>query len=216
MNQQTKATQLAGQAALSEGPVSEQWTGLDSEYGQVAALADGAVDRREAQMILDRLIRSETMRSTWNEIHLIGDCLRSDDLAHNDDGAGFLRRFSEHLEKEPPIIAPRPLNRGLHRKWLRYGLPGVSVAAAVAMVTWMILPQINPAGPVVVAAKPAAPTLAAQAGVSGPGVASQPAAVDMAKLNEYLAAHRQLSDSMVRGPGYVQSASMSFSRPEQE
>src|ERR1700761_4360356 len=48
-------------------------------------------------------------RATWATYHLVGDVLRSDDLAeHATDGAVSISRFSARLADEPHLLAPAP------------------------------------------------------------------------------------------------------------
>ena len=49
-------------------------------------------------------------RETWHAYHLIGDVLRSDDLAsHPARDADFLNRLRERLADEPVVLAPAAL-----------------------------------------------------------------------------------------------------------
>lgn len=136
----------------------------------------------------------------WDAYHLIGDVLRTPDLAQP-VSAGFHARFLDALEQEAPIIAaPR---RAPPRRFItRYGLPGLAAAAAVASVTWMAQPYFG--------SQPTAPGMAeftASSFIPGQGMVSQvssPAnpvrpgdALSMPagdlSLAEYLDAHRQVS-----------------------
>ena len=46
----------------------------------------------------------------WHAYHLIGDVLRSDDLASAPGrDAAFLQRLSARLDDEPAVLAPEPL-----------------------------------------------------------------------------------------------------------
>jgi len=136
----------------------------------------------------------------WDAYHLIGDVLRTPDLAQP-VSAGFHARFLEALDQEAPIIAaPRRVPQ--RRFMTRYGLPGLAAAAAVASVTWMAQPYFG--------SQPTAPGTAeftASSFIPGQGMVSQvssPAnpvrpgdALSMPNadlsLAEYLDAHRQVS-----------------------
>ncbi|WP_347554710.1 RseA family anti-sigma factor [Robbsia sp. KACC 23696] len=49
-----------------------------------------------------------TQKQDWSVYHLIGDALRSDDLAHAHRGGwDFAARFSARLAEEPTIVAPQ-------------------------------------------------------------------------------------------------------------
>jgi sigma-E factor negative regulatory protein RseA len=86
-------------------------------------------------------IRSEELdtpygRQIWDTYHLIGDVMRSPDLAIRPTDR-FYARVSAALDAEPAIVAPSPLIR---RHLVRNSLSGLAVAAAVASVVWMARP----------------------------------------------------------------------------
>lgn len=98
----------------------------------VSAWVDGAEDLRAEEL------DTPYGRQLWNTYHLIGDVMRSADLAIQPTDR-FRARLSTALDAEPPIVAPTPLMR---RRALRLGLSGVAVAAAVASVVWMARPAL--------------------------------------------------------------------------
>ena len=110
-------------------------------------------------------------RQVWDTYHLIGDVLRSEELAVKPTDL-FYARLSKALDAEPAIVAPQ------RRRYtpVRLGLSGLAVAAAVASVAWVALPYFSGG--------------AAQPAVSAPIVAS---AGDDASLRDYLAAHSQIA-----------------------
>ncbi len=109
-------------------------------------------------------------RQVWDTFHLIGDVLRSEELAIKP--TDFLyARISRAIDEEPPIVAPRALPL---RRYARAGLSGLAVAAAVAAVAWVALPQLTATGP----DASEAPVLAS----------SEPEG-----LHDYVAAHRDLT-----------------------
>lgn len=78
-------------------------------------------------------------RRVWDTYHLIGDVLRSEDLAIKP--SDFLyARISRAIDEEPPIVAPQvpPM-----RRLARAGVSGLAVAAAVATVAWMAMPYFT-------------------------------------------------------------------------
>ena len=122
-------------------------------------------------------------RQLWDTYHLIGDVMRSQDLAIRPSDR-FYARVSAALDAEPPIVAPLPLAR---RHVVRNGLSGLAVAAAVASVVWMARPFFFGAEPA-----PAAPVVAQ---------AIEPDAADPG-LADYMAAHQSMA-----GAGAVRQAS---------
>ena len=110
-------------------------------------------------------------RQVWDTYHLIGDVLRSDDLAIKPSDL-FYARVSKAIDDEPPIVAP------VQRKHphLRVGLSGLAVAAAVASVAWIAMPYFSGSG----SQLPAGSVLVASSGG------------DEAVFVDYVDAHRQL------------------------
>ena len=133
-------------------------------------------------------IRSEELdtpygRQIWDTYHLIGDVMRSPDLAIQPSDR-FYARVSAAIDAEPPIVAPSPLVR---RHLMRNGLSGLAVAAAVASVVWMARPFFFTPD-----ASPAAPVVAQ---------AEEPDAADPG-LADYMAAHQSMA-----GAGAVRQGS---------
>jgi len=143
----------------------------------------------------------------WDAYHLIGDVLRTPDLAQP-VSAGFHARFLDALDQEAPIIAA-PRRAPQRRFMTRYGLPGLAAAAAVASVTWMAQPYFGsqPTAPgtaeltassfipgqgmVSQVSSPAAPSASSNTPFLPAGAVSAPGA-DLS-LADYLDAHRQVS-----------------------
>lgn len=109
-------------------------------------------------------------RQVWDTYHLIGDVLRSEELAIKP--SDFLyARISRAIDEEPPIVAPRP---PAIRRYARAGLSGLAVAAAVAAVAWVALPQLAGTNP-------------------DAGAATMLAASEPEGLHDYVAAHRDFA-----------------------
>lgn len=160
----------------------------DALYVQISAWVDGEIEGD-----LPDILATPHGRQAWDTYHLIGDTLRSGDLALPAN-AGFQARLLQALEAEPAIVAPSvPVNA---RRPLRMTLSGLAVAAAVAMVAWMIQPYLGSNSERSPALADAA---AADAAAAGQG---NTAALDEASLHDYLEAHRQLA-----GPTAVRQVS---------
>ncbi|HLT99225.1 MAG TPA: sigma-E factor negative regulatory protein [Burkholderiaceae bacterium] len=92
-------------------------------------------------------------RRVWDTYHLIGDVLRSEDLAIKP--SDFLyARISRAIDEEPPIVAPhvQPM-----RRFARAGVSGLAVAAAVAAVAWVAMPYFTAGEQTVMQAQSQAP-----------------------------------------------------------
>lgn len=166
---------------------------------QISALIDGELDDSAAQRAIDAMLASDALVRFWTDCHRAGDWIRSDEVVGIGDGERFMERFSARLASEPTILAPsaarRPRSTGF---WIRTGLPGASVAAALAAVVWVAGPfgRDQPAEKVAVVAPtgPVVPVVAS-AVVSEPAMRS----VDPDRLSDYFAAHRDVTPFGYRG-----------------
>jgi sigma-E factor negative regulatory protein RseA len=146
-------------------------------------------------------------RAAWSSYHLIGDALRSDDLAVSPaTSSAFLAGFAARLEAEPHVLAPAalPLSRKPLSALRRRVVPVFAVAAAAATLTWIVVPQLQrvdgSAGSVQMASA-GSDGVQRVAMASVPTGATQPAQ-DMniirdASLDQYLEAHQQFAQQPV-------------------
>lgn len=74
-------------------------------------------------------------RQLWDTYHLIGDVLRTEDLAITPSPM-FYARLSRAIDAEPHIVAPKKL---LRPSWSA-GLSGFAMAAAVVAIAWVVVP----------------------------------------------------------------------------
>lgn len=147
-------------------------------------------------------VMSEQGRQTWQVYHLIGDTLRTPELAISTT-SDLRGRIAQALVSEPAIIAaPRPAQVDATQKrtgkiWRTIVWPSLAMAAAVASVVWVARPFLLPDSGV---------SSAQIAGAAAPksAVASN---VDAPAVRDYVSAHRQLS-----GPANVRQASFGASR----
>src|SRR5699024_2957632 len=72
-------------------------------------------------------------RQVWDTYHLIGDVLRSDELAILPSNL-FYARVSKQIDAEPTVLAPQR-----KRPLVRYAVPAVALLF-VASAAWMSLP----------------------------------------------------------------------------
>jgi sigma-E factor negative regulatory protein RseA len=165
-------------------------------------------------------------REDWHAWHLIGDVMRSDDLASapvRDEA--LLTRLRERLADEPPVLAPAPLATagqgadagvGLARVWQRrrsFWLSSAAVAAGFVAVAGALVvarsPDAGSDGGAVLSSAPPGP------GVGVQRVGAVPASSAMmvldgqvvrdAQLDAYLRAHRQM---LVGAPAAVPGGAM--------
>jgi sigma-E factor negative regulatory protein RseA len=217
--------------------------GSVSTHTQAAARAERVSAIIDSQSVpeVDRFIfeLDAQDRATWSTYHLVGDVLRSDDLAeHASDDAGFLGRFSARLADEPHLLAPAPHAHSFATPAAataatataddanltvvaapaalrRRVAPAFAVAAAAAILSWVVLPQLQHPG--MVGISPAALSAAgvpttdvrqvAMAATPAAPAAAQANVVRDAALDQYLEAHMQFaSHPGDNGSPYVRSA----------
>ena len=176
-------------------------------------LADGRLDDQDLAGACRRWAEHDDARRTWYAYHLIGDVLRSDDLARPAAAdAAFLEALRQRLADEPVVLAPAPVAppparpRGRRQLWL---VPMAAAAGFVAVTGVMVvLQQATPGGngfdaPQMAATPPLPPaaraTLASTSGGVVPAAAGvAPVTVQRgqmlrdARIDEYLRAHREV------------------------
>jgi sigma-E factor negative regulatory protein RseA len=165
--------------------------------GLLSALADGHADDGERELAFRAWREDGEARAAWHAYQLIGDVMRSDDLAAAPSGGrDFLEALRARLADEPVVLAPQdgarpPAAGGLARRVLRGRWQGPLAMAAgfLAVVGGIdILRPSFPGG----AASPQALALARPAAsATAPAAATAQARLDAEQLAPYLAAHRQ-------------------------
>ncbi|WP_341314730.1 RseA family anti-sigma factor [Paraburkholderia sp. IMGN_8] len=145
-------------------------------------------------------------RAAWSSYHLIGDALRSDDLAVSPAASSaFLSGFAARFENEPHVLAPAamPVARRLLALRRRV-VPAFAVAAAAATLTWIVVPQLQgvPGMTQVASVQSHGDSLQRVAMASVPAATVVPVAQDAniirdASLDQYLEAHQQFAQQPV-------------------
>uniref|UniRef100_E1T5L3 Anti sigma-E protein RseA family protein n=1 Tax=Burkholderia sp. (strain CCGE1003) TaxID=640512 RepID=E1T5L3_BURSG len=207
------------------GSVSMQ-SQASSRGERLSAFVDGELFGEE-HLNLDKFLSEldGEDRAAWSSYHLIGDALRSDDLAIGAATSNaFLSGFAARLESEPHLLAPalqsglqsgpqsgsQPASLPLTRRLLalrRRAVPAFAVAAAAATLTWIVVPQLQgvPGGPgatQVASVSSHGDALQKVAMASVPAANVMPVAQDAniirdASLDQYLEAHQQFAQQPV-------------------
>jgi sigma-E factor negative regulatory protein RseA len=166
---------------------------------QISVLMDGELSSHEVDAVV-ALAKSDSGMANWTVFQMIGDTLRSEELSHAGSTGDFLARFSSRLEDEPHVLVPAVAqSAGMRQRllvrpsWVRRVMPGTAIAAAVAAVSWVVVPQLR--GPVDLGTPDAVVARADQPATAKPGnivtVAAESAPmIRDPRLDEYLRAHR--------------------------
>jgi sigma-E factor negative regulatory protein RseA len=151
-----------------------------NESEELSALADGALQGDAFARAVERLGRDAAARDQWHAYHLIGDVLRSADLAQGAADRSFADRLQARLAAEPPLVraeavelAPvvqtMPVREAANHDSFRWKMvAGFASLAAVAAIGWNSFATLDVAAPAgaTLAQAPAA-AVVAQQGDSG-------------------------------------------------
>ena len=186
--------------------VADQPSSVDADARmQVSALIDGELDAAAIDATFDALLGSENLTRFWLDAHCAGDWMRSEEVVGLADNELALQRFRTLLAHEPAIVAPKRIMRSRSAAfWMRAGLPGVSIAAALVAVAWVATPIWR--------GEDSKKGLALSSDVSNIVIAkASPSSesevrptplqtIDPDRLSPYLAAHRDVTPFAYRGP----------------
>lgn len=167
---------------------------------QLSALADGQLQGEELAQAL-RFAAQDEGQEAWRLYHLVGDVLRSSELARPADGGAFLARLQQKIAEEPAAaraVQDAPVHAEPAQKFSRQAanasvfrwkmMAGVASLAAVAAIGWNAVGSQRGGAPgPQLAAAPAAP----QAQVVATGNQDQQVMLRDPRLDELLAAHKQ-------------------------
>lgn len=187
---------------------------------QLSALADGQLQGDELAAALAFASEEDEGSKTWQLYHLVGDVLRSSELARPVDPV-FLSRLREQLAQEAPperpqapvqiaVVAPA-LSDAANASVFRWKMvAGFASLAAVAAIGWTSLASLQGVGSSG-AQMAAAPDRSAAQGAPVVAVADaegQQVMIRDPRLDELLAAHKQFgSTSALQMPaGFLRNA----------
>lgn len=179
---------------------------LTSELDRLSALVDGEVDAGGLERSCVAWRDNLRLRAAWHSYHLIGDVMRSDQLASapaRDEV--FLQAFRDRLADEPVVLAPMPASAAadaeiaLPSPWRRAWMTPVVVAAGFAAVAGvMVVSRMAAPSPasstMSLAAVPASSADVRRATTTlTPGLPAHadPQLVRDARLDRYFEAHRE-------------------------
>lgn len=203
--------------------------------GDLSSLMDGELEASAVARACGQWREDHETRAQWHTYHLIGDVLRSDDLASEGvHDAAFLAAFRQRLAHEPVVLAPsapaaiQPVAVVQRRSW---AAPMAVAAGFVAVAGVLVVTQMsgglslrgNPAeAGLAQAAGGSTGTVTAMAGPASGVMAGDPPPVVLngqlirdVRLDEYLAAHKKFGGSSVPGgpSGFLRNAAADGSAP---
>jgi sigma-E factor negative regulatory protein RseA len=189
---------------------------FETNKERLSALADGELDAAGLVAACADWSSDPAARADWHAWHLIGDVLRSDDLASD---AGRDRRLCAavrlRLQSEPVVLAPTPSRAvaaaGVANRLTAPGRwrTGAAVAAGFVLVAGtfaLIRPGDAPApvvasaaGPARVSADPAAAVPAGDVAAPAVAIVADSKVIRDAQLDRYLEAHKQFAGTSALG-----------------
>lgn len=179
----------------------------------LSALMDGEVQDAAEVARACLAWRDETqLRESWHCYHLIGDVLRSDDLASAAGrDAEFLARLRGRLDAEPVVLAPSPRPAAARARRWRWAGPAAVAAGFVAVAGVLVVTRAPEPAPALAGAALAEGAVRPVADAL-PKVAPLPAApaepeeivangkmIRDARIDRYLEAHHQFGNSTMLG-----------------
>jgi sigma-E factor negative regulatory protein RseA len=123
--------------------MSDRFSDSDAALEALSALADGEAHSPDVARACAAWKDQSEARATWHAYQLIGDVMRSEDLADTTRGDTFLKNFRGRLAQEPVVLAPNAAHA------LR---PAATLAPVLSPVVGQPLRRRAWAGPMAVAA----------------------------------------------------------------
>jgi sigma-E factor negative regulatory protein RseA len=178
----------------------------DPRHEALSAMADGEASPHEAEQLCAAWRDDAEARGRWHTYHLIGDVLRSDELAARPArDEAFLHALRQRMAEQPVVLAPSPAaaptsSIAARRRWMRWAAPGAVAAGFVAVAGVLVVARQGAPGfdaSTLASRGDAAPAAVRVAAPTGTTPVAQPAPIVVsgpllrdARLDRYLSAHR--------------------------
>ncbi|HEY0886298.1 MAG TPA: sigma-E factor negative regulatory protein [Ramlibacter sp.] len=180
----------------------------------ISALADGQLHGDAFARGVELAASDPAAREAWQAYHLIGDVLRSGELAVASSPSAFLERLQRRLQDEPPLVpraapevaaAPRREEAANDGSFRWKVLAGFASVAAVGAMAWSLVGGLP--------AKPASAELAKAPAGTVLTAGERGVMIRNPQLDELLAAHRQLggASALQMSTGFVRNATFEAS-----
>jgi len=156
----------------------------------LSSLMDGELSPDEASRLLESLCADTQLRNQWMAYHVVGDALRSNEVAAEHSTA-FCSRVADAITREPTVLAPRATTPVAPLR--RYLVPGLAMAASVAVIGFVAVPLMQTSAPTSpVQQATVQPSITPSTAEEGARRAAATVANARA-MQAYLAAHRELT-----------------------
>lgn len=186
---------------------------IDDKRELISALADGQLAGDAFARGVELAATDDSARDAWHAYHLIGDVLRSGELARCAPPDRFLSRLQERLRDEQVVVETQAravvretreaANDGVFRWKLVAGFASIAAVSAIAWTVIGVAPGKD------VQPSPQSSQLAAAPAPAGTVLTSTTRGVMIRdpRLDEFLAAHRQVGAATLVAPaGYLRNA----------
>jgi sigma-E factor negative regulatory protein RseA len=174
----------------------------------MSAMADGQLEGEAFSRGME-LAAQPSAQEAWHAYHLIGDVLRSDDLAGGTPSQVFLSRFQVRLQQEsistpmlvqaniPNQLEPAEAANDGNFRWKL--VAGFASLAAVGAIAWTVAVAPGKEGGQMAAVPPGTVLAGSERGVM----------IRDPRLDELMATHRQLGSAALVAPaGYLRNATL--------
>ena len=157
----------------------------------LSALADGEPQALDAAC--EHWRDDPDARRTWHAYHVIGDVMRSEELAASPQrDAAFLAGLRQRLAQEPVVLAPAPVAEA-PASW---SVPAALVAGFVVVAGVLMVARLGPAGVGAPSTEMAAAAVAQPTAVEARQVASGQVLIVDPRLDEFLRVHQSAGGNM--------------------
>ena len=171
----------------------------DEPHSWLSALADGQGEAADRACSLWR--DDPAARRSWHAYHLIGDVMRSEELAAAPErDAAFMRSLRSRLASEPVLLAPAPVTVAPRKQaWL---VPAAVAAGFVLVAGVLVVTRVSQPGAQAASAVLAAASMPAQRSASNNKWVSNQGVISDPHLNELLRFHNAAASQLaVATPG---------------
>jgi sigma-E factor negative regulatory protein RseA len=180
----------------------------DDDWAALSSMADGEGGPQAQERCLALWAGDAQARERWRDYQLIGDVLRSQELARDGShDAAFVRALRTRLANEPVVLRPKtaPPAVARSRNWAVPMAAVAGVAAVAGMV--VVLRGVPDSGAPMVAQQGKAVPVTATSAAAPQQVPAQVVngrLIRDARLDRYFAAHRQSANgAALQMPGAV-------------